>query len=65
MRKLGYDDACVTYEFRSAGGDAARLPVLTRELLGMPLNVIVTDGTRTPFSGTSARRCWPVRRCIV
>jgi putative tryptophan/tyrosine transport system substrate-binding protein len=44
MRSLGYPDARVAYEFRSAGGDLTRLPALAAELVGMPVDVIVTDG---------------------
>jgi putative tryptophan/tyrosine transport system substrate-binding protein len=44
MRSLGYPDARVAYEFRSAGGDLTRLPALAAELVAMPVDVIVTDG---------------------
>jgi putative ABC transport system substrate-binding protein len=44
MRRLGYADTRVAYEFRSAGGDFTRLPALAAELAGMPIDVIVTDG---------------------
>jgi ABC-type uncharacterized transport system substrate-binding protein len=45
MQRLGYDDARVSYEFRSAAGDVTRLPRLATELVGIPVDVIVTDGT--------------------
>jgi ABC-type uncharacterized transport system substrate-binding protein len=44
MRSLGYPDARVAYEFRSAGSDLTRLPALAAELVGMSTEVIVTDG---------------------
>ena len=44
MRKLGYADARVAYEFRSAGDDLTRLHALAAELVGTPVDVIVTDG---------------------
>src|SRR6266851_3896934 len=38
MRRLGYADTRVAYEFRSAGGDFTRLPMLAAELAGMPID---------------------------
>jgi putative tryptophan/tyrosine transport system substrate-binding protein len=60
MRRLGYDEAHVTYEFRTAAGDAARLPGLIRELLGTPLDVIVTDGTPAALAVKAATTQVPV-----
>jgi ABC-type uncharacterized transport system substrate-binding protein len=45
MRRLGYADTRVTYEFRAAGGDLTRLGKLPADLVGTPVDVIVTDGT--------------------
>ena len=45
MRRLGYNDGRIAYEFRSAPDDVTRLPKLAAELVGLPVDVIVTDGT--------------------
>jgi putative ABC transport system substrate-binding protein len=67
MRELGYvEGRNVVYERRFAGGDPAQLPGLARELVRIPVDVIVTggnpvigavkDATRTiPTVATAAR----------
>jgi putative ABC transport system substrate-binding protein len=60
MRRLGYDDKRVSYEFRSALGDFARLPGLAAELSGMPVDVIVTDGTQAARSAKEATTQVPI-----
>jgi putative ABC transport system substrate-binding protein len=45
LRELGYvEGRTITTEFRSAHGDISRLNDLASELVGIPVDVIVTDG---------------------
>ena len=60
MRRLGYDDTRVAYEFRSAGGDVTRLPTLAAELTAMPIDVIVTDGTPAARAAKEATTQVPI-----
>jgi putative tryptophan/tyrosine transport system substrate-binding protein len=60
MRRLGYADTRVAYEFRSAGGDFTRLPTLASELAGMPIDVILTDGTPAARAAKEATTQVPI-----
>jgi putative ABC transport system substrate-binding protein len=60
MRRLGYADTRVAYEFRSAGGDFSRLPALAAELVGMPVNVIVTGGDQAAHAAKEATTQVPI-----
>lgn len=60
MQRLGYDDARVSYEFRSAAGDVTRLPRLATELVGIPVDVIVTDGTPAARAAKEATTQVPI-----
>ena len=45
LRELGYiDGRNLSIAFRSAGGDPALIPTLTRELVGLPVDVLLTAG---------------------
>src|SRR5258705_11007274 len=45
LRMLGYvDGQNVAIEFRSAGGDLAQIPTLTKELVGLGVDVLLTAG---------------------
>jgi len=53
LRALGYvEGADVVVEFRWANGDARRLPELARELVRLPVDVLMTQGS----SGTRAAK---------
>ena len=60
MRRLGYNDGQIAYEFRSAPDDVTRLPKLAAELAGMPVDVIVTDGTPAARAAKEATTKVPV-----
>ena len=60
MRRLGYKDGQIAYEFRSAPDDVTRLPKLAAELAGMPVDVIVTDGTPAARAAKEATTQVPV-----
>jgi putative tryptophan/tyrosine transport system substrate-binding protein len=61
MRKLGYADGRnVTFEFRSADGDFPRLPTLAIELVGMPVNIILTDGPQAALAAKHATSTIPI-----
>jgi putative ABC transport system substrate-binding protein len=58
MRALGYGD--ITLEFRVAGGDVDRLPVLATELVSLGVAVIVTDGGVAVPAAQRATRTIPI-----
>jgi putative tryptophan/tyrosine transport system substrate-binding protein len=60
MQRLGYDDARVSYEFRSAAGDVTRLSRLAAELVGLPVDIIVTDGTPAARAAKEATTQVPI-----
>ena len=60
MRRLGYNDGRIAYEFRSAPDDVTRLPKLAAELVGLPVDVIVTDGTPAARAAKEATTQVPV-----
>ena len=60
MRRLGYNDGQIAYEFRSAPDDVTRLPTLAAELTGMPVDVIVTDGTPAARAAKEATTQIPI-----
>ena len=60
MRRLGYNDGRIAYEFRSAPDDVTRLPKLAAELVGLPVDVIVTDGTLAARAAKEATTQVPV-----
>lgn len=60
MRRLGYNEGRIAYEFRSAPGDVTSLPKLAAELAGMPVDVIVTDGTPAARAAKEATTQVPV-----
>ncbi len=60
MRRLGYNDGRIAYEFRSAPDNVTRLPKLAAELVGLPVDVIVTDGTPAARAAKEATTQVPV-----
>ena len=56
LRDLGYvEGRNIILEFSLARGDSALLPRLAAELVGMPVDVIVTDGGPAVSAGAGPR----------
>lgn len=61
LRELGYDEGRnVEIIWRFAKGDYARLPELARELVSLPVEVLVTDGTPGIRAAQAATRTIPI-----
>jgi putative ABC transport system substrate-binding protein len=61
LRKLGYNDGqTVTIEFRSAGGDPSKVPSLASELVRIPVDIIVTDGSPAAVAAKRATSGIPI-----
>jgi putative tryptophan/tyrosine transport system substrate-binding protein len=61
LRDLGYIEGLNTrLEFRSARGDSSLLPKLAADLVGLPVDVIVTDGSPAAVAASQATRRIPV-----
>jgi putative ABC transport system substrate-binding protein len=61
LREHGYVDGQNTrIEFRSARGDSSLLPKLAADLVGLPVDVIVTDGTAAAQAAKEATRRIPI-----
>jgi putative ABC transport system substrate-binding protein len=60
MRRLGYPDTSIAYEFRLAGGDLTRLGRLAADLVGTPVDIIVTDGTAAARAAKEATTQVPI-----
>jgi len=61
LREHGYIDGQNTrIEFRSARGDSSLLPKLAADLVGLPVDVIVTDGTAAAQAAKEATRRVPI-----
>ncbi|MBI2317095.1 MAG: ABC transporter substrate-binding protein [Betaproteobacteria bacterium] len=61
LGELGYREGRdIRFEFRWASGDAARLPQLAADLLGIKADVIVTAGTPASFAARRATTAIPI-----
>jgi putative tryptophan/tyrosine transport system substrate-binding protein len=66
LRELGYiEGRNITIEYRLAAGDTSRLPELARELIRLPVDVIVTDGQKSAVVAHEATRTIPIVMGIV
>jgi putative ABC transport system substrate-binding protein len=66
LRTLGYiEDRTVELVFHSARGDNAQLPDLARELVRLPVDVIVTDGTATSLAAKEVTTTVPIVMAVV
>ena len=61
LRDLGYvEGKDVAFEWRFANGAYERLPALATELVGLKVDVIVTDGTPSTLAAQKATRTVPI-----
>jgi len=61
LRNIGYlEGRDVTIEFRYAAGDAARIAELAAELVQMPVDIIVSDGTPATLAARQATTSLPI-----
>ena len=61
LREVGYvEGKNITIEFRHAGGKLDRLPGLAAELIGLRMDVIVTQGTAATLAARQATRTIPI-----
>jgi putative ABC transport system substrate-binding protein len=61
LRDLGYiDGQNITIEYRLFAGDYSRLPAMTADLVRLPLDVIVADGTNIAKTVHDATRTIPI-----
>jgi putative ABC transport system substrate-binding protein len=61
LSDLGYvESRNVAFEWRFAGGDYARLPAMAAELVSLPVDVIVTDGTPGIRAAQGATKTIPI-----
>jgi putative ABC transport system substrate-binding protein len=61
LRELGYvEGQTIALEYRSAEGQYARLPALATELVGLPVDVLVTWGTPAALAAKHATSAIPV-----
>lgn len=61
LSDLGYiDGRTIVLEFRFAKGDAAQLPRLARELVELPVDIIVTDSSTAARAALAATRTIPI-----
>jgi putative tryptophan/tyrosine transport system substrate-binding protein len=61
LRELGYIEGLNTrIEFRSARGDSSLLPKLAADLVGLPVDVVVTDGAAAAGAAKEATRRIPI-----
>jgi putative ABC transport system substrate-binding protein len=66
LRTLGYiEDRTVELVFHSARGDNAQLPDLARELVRLPVDVIVTDGTAASLAAKEVTTTVPIVMAVV
>ena len=66
LRTLGWvEGRNITIEYRLAAGDATRLPEMARELIRLPVDVIVTDGQKSAAVAHEATRTIPIAMGIV
>jgi putative ABC transport system substrate-binding protein len=57
LRELGYiDGRNITIEYRLAAGDLGRLPVMAADLVRLPVDVIVADGSKSAQIAYEAAR---------
>jgi putative ABC transport system substrate-binding protein len=58
---VGYiDGQNIIIEYRLAAGDISRLPAMAAELVGLPVDVIVTDGQQSAVVAHEATRTIPI-----
>jgi putative ABC transport system substrate-binding protein len=61
LAKLGYAEGrTCTYEIRSAGGNAAQLPVLASELANLPVDVLIVWQTPPTMAARNATKQIPI-----
>jgi len=61
LRRLGYvERSGIVIEFRSARGDFPRIPSLAAELVGLPVDVLLTDGGPAAFAAKQATSTIPI-----
>ena len=61
MRAAGYvEGRTIAYEYRTAGGDPARLSVAASELAALPVDVFVTYGTPPSRAAKAATSTIPI-----
>jgi hypothetical protein len=57
LRELSFiEGRNITIEYRLAAGDTSRLPEMARELIRLPVDVIVTDGQKNAVVAHEATR---------
>jgi len=60
LQRLGYGPDTVQFEYRNADGDFERLPALARELVAMPVDVIVAQVTQAAIAARAATTTIPI-----
>jgi ABC-type uncharacterized transport system substrate-binding protein len=61
LRELGYiDGKNILLDYRLAKGHNGLLPALAKELVRIPVDIIVTDGTSAAFAARDATRTIPI-----
>jgi putative ABC transport system substrate-binding protein len=66
MRDLGYiEGRTIVLDFRLANGDLNALPALAAELVGIPVDVIVTDTSTAAVVAFAATRTIPIVTAII
>jgi putative ABC transport system substrate-binding protein len=61
LRELGYvEGRTIALEFRFADGDLSRLPHLAEELVSLPVDIIVADGTSALIAAGKATTTIPI-----
>ena len=50
LRRLGYGPERVQFEYRNADGDFERLPALARDLVAMPVDILVAQVTQAALA---------------
>jgi putative ABC transport system substrate-binding protein len=66
MRDLGYvEGRTIMLEFRLSSGDLDALPALAAELVGIPVDVIVTDTSTAAVVASAATRTIPIVTAIM
>ncbi len=66
MRNLGYvEGRTIELDFRLSKGDIGALPALAAELVGIPVDVIVTDTSTAAVVASAATRTIPIVTAII
>jgi putative ABC transport system substrate-binding protein len=66
MRDLGYvEGRTITLDFRLSKGDLVALPALARELVAIPVDVVVTDTAAAAVAASAATRAIPIVSAVM